>query len=138
MSPTRDPGGGALAIVGTRVMACPGDWDRAVARAVAAIRKLRPAVIVSGGADAGGDQAAEAAARAEGYTKANGGLVIFRPEVRRFHGPGGYRERDAKIARHCTHLLRIYCHQATTYGSGWTADEAERMGAVVVRHLVCP
>jgi hypothetical protein len=128
---------GALAIVGTRVLACPGDRDRALARALAAIRKLAPAVIVSGGAD-GVDKVAEEAAGMLGYTEANGRLVVFRPTVRRFHGPGGYRERDAKIARHCTHLLRIYCRQATTYGSGWTADEAKRMGAVVVRHLVCP
>jgi len=127
---------GSLAIVGTRVLGCPGDVVRAIVRIYAAIDRLEPAVIVSGGAD-GVDTLAEQCAIERGYTEANGRLVIFRPTVKRFHGPGGYRERDEKIARHCTHLLRLYCRRSTTYGSGWTADRAEELGAIVVRHLVC-
>lgn len=125
-----------LAIVGTRVLACPGDRTRAKARAAAAIRHLSPAIVMSGGAD-GTDRLAEEAAAELGYSEAGGTLRIFRPRVRRFRGPGGYRERDEQIARACTHLLRIACRQATTYGSGWTADRAEELGALVVRHEVC-
>ncbi len=125
-----------LAIVGTRVLACPGDQDRARTRAAAAIRRLSPAVVISGGAD-GTDTLAEQAAVELGYSEAAGTLRIFRPRVRRFHGPGGYRERDEQIAQACTHLLRIACRQATTYGSGWTADRAEGLGATVVRYDVC-
>ena len=125
-----------LAIVGTRVLACPGDRDRAKARATAAIRRLSPAIVISGGAD-GADKLAEEAAVSLGYSEAGGTLRIFRPRVRRFHGEGGYRWRDERIAQACTHLLRIACRQATTYGSGWTADRAEELGALVVRYEVC-
>lgn len=125
-----------LAIVGTRVLACPGDRDRTKARAAAAIRRLSPAVVISGGAD-GTDTLAEQAAVELGYSEDDGTLRVFRPRVRRFHGEGGYRERDEQIAQACTHLLRIACRQATTYGSGWTADRAEGLGAVVVRYDVC-
>jgi len=125
-----------LAIIGTRKLGCPGDVVAAIVRIYAAIDRLDPLIIVSGGAD-GVDTLAEQCAIERGYTEANGRLVIFRPRVRRFHGPGGFRWRDELISRHCTHLLRIACRRSTTYGSGWTADEAERNGAVVVRHYVC-
>jgi hypothetical protein len=126
-----------LAIIGTRVLGCPGDRERARARADLAIRNLHPDVVISGGAE-GGDQIGQEAAEAAGYSEADGTLVIFRPQVRRWAGPGGYHERDIKIAWECTHLLRLSCRQATTYGSGWTADEAGRQGKVVVWHEVCP
>jgi hypothetical protein len=125
-----------LAIVGTRVLACAGDRDRARARAEAAIKRLVPDVVISGGAEGADTLAGEAAIRA-GYSEETGTLVIFRPRVRRFHGPGGFRERDEQIAQDCTHLLRIACGTATTYGSGWTADRAEELGAVVVRYDAC-
>jgi hypothetical protein len=125
-----------LAIVGTRVLACPGDRGRAKARAATAITKLTPDVVISGGAE-GSDEIGETAATELGYTEEAGTLLIIRPRVRRFHGPGGYRDRDEQIAQACTHLLRISCRQATTYGSGWTADRAEALGAIVVRYEVC-
>jgi hypothetical protein len=125
-----------LAIVGTRVLACRGDRERAKARAAAAIEKLSPDVVISGGAD-GSDKLGEEAATELGYSEDDGTLVILRPRVRRLHGPGGFRERDEQIAQACTHLLRIACRRATTYGSGWTADRAEELGAVVVRYDVC-
>ena len=125
-----------LAIVGTRVLACPGDRGRAKARTMAAIKRLSPAIVISGGAD-GTDTLAEEAATELGYSESDGTLRIFRPRIRRFHGDGGYRWRDEQIAQACTHLLRIACYQATTYGSGWTADRAEAFGALVVRHEVC-
>jgi hypothetical protein len=125
-----------LAIVGTRVLACRGDQERAKARATAAIRRLSPDVVISGGAD-GSDKLGQEAAAELGYSEDAGTLVILRPRVRRLHGPGGFRERDEQIAQACTHLLRIFCRGATTYGSGWTADRAEELGAVVVRYDVC-
>ena len=125
-----------LAIVGTRVLDCPGDGARAYAMAASAISDLAPAVVISGGAD-GVDKIAEQAAAAAGYSEAAGTLIIHRPRVRRFHGYGGYRWRDEIIARDCTHLLRIACCQATTYGSGWTADRAGQLGADVKRRTIC-
>ena len=125
-----------LAIVGTRVLACPGDRDRASPGRRQRSGASRPPSSYRGGAD-GTDTLAEQAAVELGYSEAAGTLRIFRPRVRRFRGPGGYRERDEQIAQACTHLLRIACRQATTYGSGWTADRAEGLGAVVVRYDVC-
>lgn len=125
-----------LAIIGTRVLKCPDDISNAGHRALSAISRLRPAVVISGGAE-GVDTVAEFIARAMGYSESSGTLIIHRPAARRFHGVGGYRERDALIAADCTHLLRLSCRQATTYGSGWTADEAERLGRIVVRMQVC-
>jgi hypothetical protein len=125
-----------LAIVGTRVLAHPGDRKRAKARATAAIKKLSPNVVISGGAD-GSDKLGEEAAVELGYSEEDGTLVILRPRVRRLHGPGGFRERDEQIAQACTHLLRIFCWRATTYGSGWTADQAEELGAAVVDYDAC-
>jgi hypothetical protein len=125
-----------LAVVGTRVLACPGDRERAKTRAAAAIKRLSPGVVISGGAD-GSDRLGEEAATESGYSEDAGTLVILRPRVRRLHGPGGFRERDEQIAQACTHLLRIFCQYATTYGSGWTADRAEELGAVVVRYDAC-
>jgi hypothetical protein len=125
-----------LAIVGTRVLAHRGDRERAKARATAAIVKLSPGVVISGGAD-GSDKIGEEAAAELGYSEDDGTLVIFRPRVPRLHGPGGFRERDEQIAQACTHLLRICCCRATTYGSGWTADRAEELGAVVVDYDAC-
>lgn len=125
-----------LAIVGTRVLACPGDTAGVAALVRAAIARLSPDVVISGGAD-GVDGIAERVARDIGYREEAGTLIIHRPTVKRFHGPGGYQERDALIAADCTHLLRLSCRQATTYGSGWTADEAGRLGRIVVRRQVC-
>ncbi len=125
-----------LAIVGTRVLDCPGDKDRTSERILKAIRKLEPDVIISGGAK-GVDSLAELEAALCRYSEAKGNLIIHRPTVKRFHGEGGYRERDELIARDCTHLLRIACKQATTYGSGWTANRAEELGKVVVRWNPC-
>lgn len=47
--------------------------------------------------------------------------------------PHGYKERNIKIAEECTDLLCIRTQQSTTYGSGWTADLAERLGKTVWR-----
>lgn len=124
-------------IVGTRILDCEGDRTRAELRISQAIMKLWPDIIISGGAE-GVDEIAELCAGKFGYTEENRKLRIFRPTVRRFHGPGGFRARDKEIAHASTHVLRLACKKAKTYGSGWTADEAERIGRVVVRELVCP
>lgn len=126
-----------LAIVGTRVLAHPQDRARAARSIEYSILVLRPDVIISGGA-AGIDRIAELTAPDFGFTEENGKLIVHRPTVKRFHGPGGFRERDGVIAADCTHLLRIACRTATTYGSGWTADQAKRLGKTVADYCPCP
>jgi hypothetical protein len=50
--------------------------------------------------------------------------------------PGGFKARNQKIAESCDCLLRIASTTTKTYGSGWTADLAERLGKRVFRHTV--
>jgi hypothetical protein len=50
--------------------------------------------------------------------------------------PGGYKARNMKIAESCDCLVRIASSTTKTYGSGWTADYAERIGKRVIRHTV--
>jgi hypothetical protein len=123
-----------LAIVGTRTLACPGDPQRTGQAACYAIVTLAPDVVITGAAR-GTDALAAAAARWCGYTESRGTLRIFHPASYRWPD---LKARDALLAAQCTHLLRISCKAATTYGSGWTADEAARLGADVDRLQVCP
>jgi hypothetical protein len=44
-----------------------------------------------------------------------------------------YKARDLLIAQDAECLVRIFSGQARTYGSGWTANEAEKLGARVQR-----
>lgn len=47
--------------------------------------------------------------------------------------PDGYKARNKLIASGCTHLLSIRSRHSKTYGSGWTADYAEKLGKKVWR-----
>lgn len=120
-----------LAIVGSTRFADPTAWDRADWFIRQAIERLRPDKIVSGGAEGIDTRAREIAAE-YGYTIDNGGFLEFLPEHRRWK-PDGFEARNLQIATVCTHLLRVSCRASKTYGSGWTADQAEGMGRVVER-----
>ena len=50
--------------------------------------------------------------------------------------PGGFRARNEAVGDACTCLERLYTRTTTTYGSGWTADHAEKLGKNVTRHLI--
>ena len=86
------------------------------------IEKYHPTHIVSGGAE-GVDTEAENAAIERGLIP-----EIYRPSIQRWEGPGGFRERNLKIARACDRLVRIAARTSHTYGSGWTRDRAVEMG----------
>lgn len=65
--------------------------------------------------------------------------VIFEPELHQWadeNGKEGYKSRNMKIAKECDVLLCIRSEQSKTYGSGWTADYAERIGKKVYRVTV--
>jgi len=54
----------------------------------------------------------------------------------RFHGPGGYRERDEKIAQDATRGLCIRSSTSKSYGSGWTAERIEQLGKPIERIML--
>ena len=88
-----------------------------------------PKVVISGGA-LGIDLLAKIVAEGLGIE-----VIEHLPKNRRWE-PDGYKARDILIAQDCTHMLCIRYHASKTYGSGWTADEAERLGKVVERHVI--
>jgi len=115
-----------LAIVGSSVLS-DEEWPEAVHAVDAAIDRHQPRLVISGGAP-GVDTIAEQRADARGIPK-----QVLAPRVKRWAGPGGFKERNGHIAQGCECLERIYSPDSKTYGSGWTADEAERLGKHVER-----
>ena len=116
-----------LAIVGSTSLA--GN-----AQAAAIIEKVldhfAPDVVVSGGA-VGIDSMAESAATARGIE-----CEIHLPTVLVWSAPGGYRDRNARIADGCDALVRIAASNSKTYGSGWTRDRARQRGVPCVEYIV--
>lgn len=93
----------------------------------------KPHTVISGGAD-GVDSIAINRAEAWGGTETQ----VFLPEVERWYGDGkkGYKLRNIEIAEACDELVAIRSLQSETYGSGWTADYAEKIGRKVRRFYV--
>lgn len=55
---------------------------------------------------------------------------VYQPEGIGWHF---FRARNKLIAQDCDRLISIRSSQSKTYGSGWTADEVERLGKPVWR-----
>lgn len=110
-----------LAIVGSTKFDNPQAWDKARDLILKAIKNLQPEVIISGGA-VGIDSLAASIARELGIP-----LTEHLPKNPRWK-PEGFQERNALIANECTHLLRIVRKNSSTYGSGWTHDQAKKLG----------
>lgn len=126
-----------LAIVGSTKFADPGAYRKAWDIIEAKLTELQPEAVISGGAD-GVDWMAAVCAQTMGYSLEAGAekpLIIHYPNNQRW-APDGYMVRNLRIAEDCTHLLAIRCKQATTYGSGWTADRAQQMGKTVWREYL--
>lgn len=116
----------SLAVVGSTSFHNPLSMGYAEGVIHLAIKELRPDEIVSGGA-VGVDTLARQISRQMSIP-----FIEFRPEKNRWE-PHGFKARNLLIVTRCTHLLRISCHKSATYGSGWTADTAERQGKIVQR-----
>lgn len=85
--------------------------------------------VISGGAD-GVDTSAREVAWSLGVP-----FHEYLPENNRWE-PNGFKARNIIIAETCDSLLCIRSQKSKTYGSGWTADRAERLGKRVFRYLV--
>ena len=117
-----------FAIVGS-IRALRGDVLPVIRRYIA---MLKPTVIISGECPYGGvDTYAREESQHQGIP-----FIAHAPRIRRWQGTGGYKERNIAIAHDCNHLLAICSRRSTTYGSGCTADYAERLGKVVYRETV--
>lgn len=140
-----DHKGCVLAIVGSRGV--PDYQSESIIKQV--ILEHQPKMIVSGGAG-GVDSAAARLAREMGIT-----LVQFLPSRKTWDSPvegdpveavtpegmdiivsGGFKQRNQRIANACDCLVRIASMNTKTYGSGWTADYAEKLGKKVTRFTV--
>lgn len=122
-----------LAVIGsTYEYASPETVTRVKAAIIAAFDRHDPRGFVSGGAHGVDSWAAEEAYR-RGMTDAD--VREHLPKHRRW-APDGFKDRDELIVRDCEHLVRIYDPESKTYGSGWTADLAERLGKSVERIAV--
>lgn len=119
------PGGCVLAIVGSVALAGNDEAPKLVAEA---FDTHRPRRIVSGGA-AGVDSMAEDEGKRRGFREPDT-MTIHRP---RGKGWAYYKARDQLIANDAECLVRIFAGTARTYGSGWTANQAEKRGARVWR-----
>lgn len=134
-----------LAIVGSRDV--PDYQAASVIKQ--AILEHRPSMVVSGGAR-GVDTAGVVIAQELGIT-----TVEFKPKVMTWDAtpegepvenmedkgmviivPGGFKQRNERIAEACDCLVRIASPTTKTYGSGWTADRAEQLGKRVFRYTV--
>lgn len=58
------------------------------------------------------------------------------PKVRRWEGPGGFKERNIEIIERSNFLVCIQSRSSETYGSGWTYEEAKRREKEAVRFWV--
>lgn len=117
------PGGCVLAVVGSTVLQGNVDAMRVIREA---FERHNPRWFVSGGA-VGVDSMAEYVANERGLTNFK---TIHHPERRGWYW---YKKRDRLIAQDAECLVRVYAGWGRTWGSGWTAREAERLGARVER-----
>lgn len=116
-----------LAIVGSVSL---GGNAEAAAIIESVLDQYKPAVVVSGGAP-GIDTMAEVAAMRRNIER-----EIYHPERQQWAGPGGFQERNRKIAKACDALIRIVASDSRTYGSGWTRDRAADLGKPTAEYII--
>lgn len=117
-----------LAVVGsTKFNDDIHSWHVAYSFLEELIKDIPPNIIVSGGA-LGIDSIARSLA-----LELNIEFEEYLPNNPHWE-PNGYRERNIKIAESCTRLVCVRHFDSKTYGSGWTADYAERIGKPVKRY----
>lgn len=123
-----------LAIVGSRAKSWPSERERTAVQGLIeetiewGLADGGISKVVSGGADGVDTWGVDIASQQYGLP-----TKIYLPDNFRWK-PDGFRKRNRQIVDNSTHLLAIISKHSTTYGSGWTADYAERHGRKVWRH----
>lgn len=114
-----------LAIIGSRDITVP-QRDTAKLMIEGAIRVWmyrRPQLrVISGGADGMDKLVEEVALHLPVF------FEEFLPTVRRFHGPGGFDERNRRIGDAADELICIRSLQSRTNGAGSAADYFDTLG----------
>ncbi len=113
-----------LAIVGSRVV---GDLETAERIIRDVLREYDPELVISGGAS-GIDTLAEEMAIDRGIQ-----THIYAPKDAAWYA---YKRRNQQIAEACDFLVCIRSRKSKSYGSGWTADYAEKIGKPVERYKI--
>lgn len=119
-----------LAIVGSVRFACPKGLLIARDLIAEELDERRPDAVVSGDAD-GTDTLAKNAALARDIR-----YIGHPPKRRRWAGPGGFMERNLRVAHDATRAMRIACVDSKTFGSGWTVARVEEMCKPVRRVFI--
>jgi hypothetical protein len=119
-----------LAIVGSVASAWnTRGFDQALGVITGVLTVINPGLVISGDSPKGGiDGAAERLAKRMGFE--------FKPYPPKTLDWKGYSERNLQMAQDCDILVSIRSRQSQTYGSGWTADQAKRLGKQVHRILI--
>lgn len=115
-----------LAIVGSQAKSWKGfEHEQEAIRVIEhAIQFLEPDLIISGGANGVDSWAIQVAQEFDIETRE------FPPEAECW---AAYKARNAQIAEACNKLVVIRSQHSLTYGSGWTADYAWKLGKQVWR-----
>ncbi len=113
-----------LAIVGSLSLRDSIDAQALIERL---LDELKPEWVISGGAD-GIDTMAVSTAQLKGIETKE-----YLPKARNWPA---FKARNIQIAQACDRLVAIRDPESRTYGSGWTADYAEKLGKPVQRHMI--
>lgn len=127
------------------ILAVVGSRDVPKAAALDLVKRVldehKPVIVISGGAKVNNGNRLRALASIDEEVALEAGrreiqMLEFKPTDFHWDGPGGFKDRNVKIAESCVCLVRIASETTQTYGSGWTADHAELLGKDVKRYVI--
>ena len=126
-----------LAIVGSQRWLTTSGEIHAKFCLAAAVTFIEPTLLISGGCPQGVDHWVEEEWLERSTTPQlwQPGFSEYPAAVQEWDPPtkNGYKARNIEIAEACDALISIRSTTSKTYGSGWTADYAEKLGKKVWR-----